>query len=356
MSSPRPTLRSLAARAGVSAMAVSLALRNSREVSAATRRRIHRLAAELGYRPDPTIARLMHHLRTRRPSRLQANIAGLVEIWSPHQRLSNDYIARLQAGLERRAHELGYAFSTFDLGTFETKEQLQRVLLSRGVEGLVVLPLRHNKANLADRLDWSQFSAVSATPSLTSPRLHSVTPNHYDNMLTACHALRAAGFQRIGLAISRDWNERVKFRWSGGAAWQNQFGGTERVRSLITDAPGPDVDPQAFARWLRRERPDAVITDVHVRAAIATALTGLPARSRPKVVSMNGPDQACDAGIDQRPEQIGAVAIEVLTGLLVRGERGIPELPHTTMIDGRWIGGRIAAKRGTRRGGKADCP
>lgn len=349
MPSFRPTLRSLAARAGVSAMTVSLALRNSREVSAATRRRIHRLAAETGYRPDPTVARLMHHLRTRRTARLKANIAGLIEVWSPQQRQATDYIARLQAGLERRAQELGYAFSTCDLGTFETREQLQRVLLSRGVEGLVVLPLRHN-ADLADRLDWSQFSAVSATPTLISPRLHSVMPNHYDNMLTACHALQAAGFRRIGLAISREWNQRVKFRWSGGVAWQNEFGETQRVRPLITDAPGPDLDPQEFARWLRRERPDVVITDVLVRAAVASALTALPARARPKVVSMNGPDLACDASMDQRPEQIGAAAIELLTGLLLRGERGLPELPHTTIIDGRWIGGRIAVRRRSSRG------
>ena len=324
-------------------MTVSLALRNSREVSAATRRRLQRLAAAHGYRPDPTTVRLMHHLRTQRPARFQANLAGLVETWSPQQQAADDYVERLRVGLESRARELGYAFSIFDLGAFKSGHQLQRVLLHRGVEGLVVLPLRH-ATDLSRLLDWSQFSAISATPSLLSPRLHTVTPNHYDNTLLACRALQAAGFRRIGLAVSRDWNRRVKFRWSGGVAWQNQFGGTEPVAPLITDPPGPEVDPAAFADWLQRERPDVVMTDVQVRSAMAAALAALPASTRPKVVSMNWPDHACIAGVDQRPGHIGAAAIELLTGLLNRGERGVPAQPHTTMIDGLWFAGRTAAK------------
>ena len=44
MASTRPTLRSLAREAGVSPMTFSLALRNSREVSAKTRARLQDLA------------------------------------------------------------------------------------------------------------------------------------------------------------------------------------------------------------------------------------------------------------------------------------------------------------------------
>ena len=74
MTAPRPTLRSLAAEAGVSAMTMSLALRGSPGVSVTTRRRLRRLAESRGYRPDPHVARLMHHLRTRAPARAQANL------------------------------------------------------------------------------------------------------------------------------------------------------------------------------------------------------------------------------------------------------------------------------------------
>ena len=343
----RPTLRSLAAVAGVSPMTVSLALRNSREVSAATRQRIQRLAATHGYKPDPTISRLMHHLRVRSPARFQANIAGLIQTWAEHRRAVGDYVERLRAGLESRATALGYAFSAINLNEFSTGAQLQPVLLSRGVEGVVVLPLLR-ATNLSELLDWSAFSVVSTTPSLVAPVFHSVTPNHFDNTLTICRALTERGFRRIGLAVSQDWNRRVKFRWSGGIAWQNQFGNTEPVPPLITDLPGPELDPASFAAWLTRERPDVVITDATIRIAIATSVATLPRRLRPKIVTMNWPDETCDAGLDQRPENVGAAAIDLLAGLITRGEKGVPESPNSTMIDGRWIAGKLDQKKSAR--------
>src|SRR5258708_313132 len=142
MPASRPTLRSLATAAGVSPMTVSLALRNSREVSATTRRRIQRLATTHGYRPDPTVSRLMHHLRQRRPNRFQANIAALTHPWPQQRGPIDSYIERLTKGLTLRATALGFAFSSFSLDDFQSGDQLQRLLLSRGVEGIVILPLR----------------------------------------------------------------------------------------------------------------------------------------------------------------------------------------------------------------------
>ena len=48
-----PTIRTVAARAGVSKSLVSLVLQNSTRVSAEKRRAVLKAVAELGYRPDP---------------------------------------------------------------------------------------------------------------------------------------------------------------------------------------------------------------------------------------------------------------------------------------------------------------
>lgn len=275
-----PTLRSLAALAGVSPMTVSLALRNSREVSAATRRRIQQLAQESGYQPDPMMSRLMHHLRTRSQARHRANLAGLTSDWSEHRRAVGDYLDRLREGLTLRAAQLGYSFSMVNLDDFQSPANLQRMLLHRGVEGVVALPLRR-ATDLSRALDWSKFSAVSSTPSVIAPRLHSVMPNHFDNTLAVCRALSRAGFRRIGLAISQDWNERMKYRWTGAMAWHNQFGTGEPVQPLISEQPGPEIEPASFKSWMKKERPDAVITDASVRLAIASMLADVPPPSRP---------------------------------------------------------------------------
>jgi len=45
------------------------------------------------------------------------------------------------------------------------------------------------------------------------------------------------------------------------------------------------------------------------------------------------------AGIDQRPDKLGAAAVDLLIAQIQRGERGIPEVPVTTLIEGEWIDG-----------------
>ena len=62
------SLKDIAAAAGLSTMAVSYALRNSDQVSEATKKKVARIAKKLGYRPDPEIARYMDYLRRGRPS------------------------------------------------------------------------------------------------------------------------------------------------------------------------------------------------------------------------------------------------------------------------------------------------
>src|SRR6476661_5276370 len=73
----RPSLRHVARLAGVSAMTVSRALGNRPRVSAETRAAVRRIAAEIGYRPDPDVAKLMHHLRTRRKLVFQGSVCAL---------------------------------------------------------------------------------------------------------------------------------------------------------------------------------------------------------------------------------------------------------------------------------------
>ena len=290
MKSTRPTLRTLAAEAGVSAMTFSLALRNRPEISAATRRRLQRLARLRGYQPDPTIAKLMQHLRLSSQARGQANICGLIEAGGSDDGGRHEFAIRVQSGLKKRAESLGFAFSTMELPAEAHRAGLQRVLRSRGVEGVVILPMPRQR-DLSALLDWEYYSVVSVTSSVTAPRVHTVTPNHFDNIIRACRRLTEEGYRRIGLAISRDWDERVRHRWAGGVAWQNAFGRTESVPPFLGAGVGPRLADPGFAAWLDSHRPDV----------------------------------------------IGSVAIEILAGMVSRGERGIPERPLSIMVDGEWV-------------------
>src|SRR5918997_4792068 len=64
VASPPPTIRTVAAKAGVSKSLVSLVLQNSPRVSEQRRAAVLAAMAELGYRPDP-VARNLVQRRTR---------------------------------------------------------------------------------------------------------------------------------------------------------------------------------------------------------------------------------------------------------------------------------------------------
>lgn len=335
MPKQRPTLRSLAAEAGVSLTTVSFALRNSPEVSEATRRRLQRLARMRGYRPNPHLARFMSQLRAGAQSGLKANVCALGQIWGPQPRQRGNYFDRLAGGLRERSAALGCAFSFLNLDDYPQASQLQRVLESRGVEGLFLLPLRE-ASDLRERLDWSGFSVVAVTSSLTAPRFHSVMPAHFENVLAACRELHTAGYRRVGLALSRMWDVRVQHRWTGAIAWHNAHGGMASVRTLLYDKSGAEFDARRWYAWLRRERPDVVLYEGFDRQRCEAIACELPLRQRPRFVTLNWPAWPGDSGIDQCVERIGAVAAELLAAMIARGEKGVPEEPTSTLVGGKW--------------------
>ena len=137
MPKPVVTLRSLAKEAGVSPMTVSLALKNSHEISAQTGDKIRVLAQKRGYRPDPTMRKLMQHLKSRSETRFKATVCAIIAEDVNLPFTLDNYPNRIRLGMKQRAEELGYATDILNLNDFSSKEQIDRILISRGIEGLV---------------------------------------------------------------------------------------------------------------------------------------------------------------------------------------------------------------------------
>jgi hypothetical protein len=141
----------------------------------------------------------------------------------------------------------------------------------------------------------------------------------------------------------------VLHRWTGGIAWQNEHGGTEPVTPYLGDETGARLDPRGLAHWMREQRPDAIVTDLWGRDLVDAVIAPLPRRLRPTLVTMNWPSPGAAAGIDQQPAEIGRVAADLLTAMITRNERGIPDQAHLTLVEGRWIAGGGASPIRNRR-------
>jgi DNA-binding LacI/PurR family transcriptional regulator len=121
-------LKDIARQAGVSVMTVSKALRDERDVSAATKARLKALANQMGYVPDSSA----QGLRTK-----TTRMFGLVI-----PSITDPIFARIVFAIEERAHELGYdILLAHTLNQSEREEQCIRRLLARRVDGLFISPV-----------------------------------------------------------------------------------------------------------------------------------------------------------------------------------------------------------------------
>ncbi|MEZ5405056.1 MAG: LacI family DNA-binding transcriptional regulator [Verrucomicrobiia bacterium] len=120
-------LKSVAAEAGVSVMAVSKALRDASDISVGTKERIRKIAEQLGYVPNGNA----RGLRNRK-----SNAIGVVL-----PRLDQGFFAQILSGILKSASETGHQIficQTDDNLALELKEL--RTLLERQVEGILLAP------------------------------------------------------------------------------------------------------------------------------------------------------------------------------------------------------------------------
>jgi DNA-binding LacI/PurR family transcriptional regulator len=121
-------LKDIAARAGVSIMTVSKALRDAKDIAHATRTRIRKLAEEMNYVPDLS-AQLMRSRKTK--------LFGLII-----SAATNPIYARIVMALEERAHEMGYdLLFGHSLNQTSREEACIRRFLQRRVDGLFIVPV-----------------------------------------------------------------------------------------------------------------------------------------------------------------------------------------------------------------------
>ncbi len=135
----RVSLGEIAKQAGCSRATVSYALNNSRQVSEATRKRIQKLAREMGWLPNPELARQMQITRRTRSDRSLPPLGiviGLSRTELTHQGAIRCF---LQSAVER-AESLGFSVNLLNVKEEQlTPRRMKSILDSRGVEGLVYI-------------------------------------------------------------------------------------------------------------------------------------------------------------------------------------------------------------------------
>jgi LacI family transcriptional regulator len=342
-----PSMAAIAKRADVAKSTVSMALRNDPRITAGQRKRIQKVAAQMGYQTNALVARLMAELRKSRKQKYLASLA-VINVWKPpvEANLETSNTKSWLQGFEDRATQMGYSIDRFWLNEPDiTPARLARILEARNIQGVIFFGVRDDDyLNNASAI-WTRFPSVVIGAHLRMPPLSFVVNDHYYAAAQACRQLTAAGYRRIGIVLDRWLDNVVEHRYVAGF-----FATLEDTANAVpplffeSAQPGENTPRSAhrkqFAAWVRKYRPDACLC---VNAFLLEWLKDL-GLSAPREIGFALLDLPEDlkgrvAGMDPRSRETAKKAIDVLVAQLHRGEFGIPEIQTGTMTENQWTPG-----------------
>jgi LacI family transcriptional regulator len=335
--SDTPSLGQIAAEASVSRAAVSMALRNHPRIPEATRTRIQAIANKLGWKPNPLLAEAMSAIRAGQPPLDRVTLAWVTTDKRRDAWQDSAFDRRAHEGACARAENAGYRLEHFWVGDANgNPHRLSEILYNRGITGVLLAPLR--EPSRFD-LNWDHFAAATFAHTLIEPHLHSANDNHIGASRVCVARLNGAGRRRIGLAIAERLDNRVEDLWTAGYLLETFEEGLSEIELLHRPK---EVHEAEFLRWVKKAKPDAIIgTEPEIPQWLEKAGYKIP--DDIAFVSLDlATDDGKVAGIYQDAHAIGAAAIDMIAGQLLRHERGVPKIPKNTIINGRWVSGATA--------------
>jgi DNA-binding LacI/PurR family transcriptional regulator len=338
--SQKISLVDIAKVAGVHRSTVSLALRNSTRISEEQRRNIQKIAEKMGYRMNPLVAALMKSRRTR--TEIKSVALAYVTCYPTRWGWRAPHVDRPDyfPGASARAAELGYTLDHFWLSEpGMTTARVCDILRARSINGVLIgrLPPGLHSIDLV----WERFSCVALGRTLHTPQLNRLTEDHFASALLAVERMRARGYRKIGFVFSEpDDSPGVGDRWIGGyTRTQEQFPAADRIPCLLHNEA---VDAfSAFKQWVRRWSPEAVLVTQAQPVFTWLERLGLNVpRDLGVATLVNDHLENRWSGIHSDAGQMGALATEMLVGMMHRCEVGVPDAPHEVLLPGRWVDGQ----------------
>lgn len=236
------TLRDVSLEAGVSEMTVSRVLRNSGEVSEATREKVLESAKRLGYVPN----RIAGALASQRVSLVSVVVPSLSNMVFP------EVLAGINAGIEESALQSVIGVSNY---LPEREEQVLFEMLSWRPSGVILAGLEHSDAARA-MLRGAGVPVVEIMDTDGKPIHHAVGLSHRKAGASMARAILERGYRRIGFAGSQmSLDHRARKRFEGFVA-QLAKAGVELCAQRFYSGGSSIEKGRRIAADLLEERPD----------------------------------------------------------------------------------------------------
>ena len=323
------TIRQIAEKAGVSKSTVSLALKRDSRCSAKTIETIEKVAKEMGYRPNPLVKANMANMRM---GTHRKNIQSILAYFYDTSR-GSPYELESFKGASKRADELGFALEAFSYNEPGlSPKRLLQILRSRNVQGILIgetpLPIELIEFN------WDEFAVATIGYTLQNPQVDRIGYDHVENMNHLYDDLHRRGYQRVGLAVRSDFDNRITHSpIASYLRFQFEQSLSEPLQLYVE---GKNWKRAAFLKWFRANKPDCIVT---VGNEIGEWLTHAKIRIPEDVgvFSIWGnlrEEELSFSHFKVSIEQLARTTIDVISDQLNSNSRGIPQQRRSILISG----------------------
>ncbi len=310
-------MKDIARRVGVCTATVSLALRNHPSIPEGTQKRIQLYAKKIGYTPHPFVSALMAERRRVKKNDLKAIIA----ILSPYQQSEiqlNPFLLRFHQTAHDYARSRGFNLELHCVaGLSDEGEALYRMLSHRGVSGIILCDFIDQQHSFSlSAFEWNRFCVVHYGYHSKIPPFHRVHHHVVQPFRTLLQEIQMRGFIRPGLLMNETLSRLSQNYWSMTLRDWYFTEKKENWHFLYLE----DTEEKKIRKWIAQSKIDLLLTidpPLWIRG-----LTTVP------WVNLN--ETSCKGhfiGIWNNYEAVAQSAINLLEGLLIRNEKGIPENP-----------------------------
>ncbi len=337
-------MQDIATEAGVSRNTVSLALRNEPQIPKHTRERIQRIADRMGYKRDPILGEVMAGMRGRKRAALSRVLAVINANADKDAFRRHATIPTYLEGCQRRAKELGYTLDPFWMHDPKVSgKRFCSIFHARNIRGVLIVGMM--KTN---RIPDNFLPVVNAFPSVVTgvrtrePGLSFACVDHHMLALKAFEEALRLGYKRPGLVLDEEIDLLIEHRFRAGyRTGQLGIHPDNRLEPFLKIKEARS-NLQLFEKWMDQEKPDVLFTLYHE----VEKWLGTLGRKIPDDVALIQYEwrakHAHWAGMNQHNDVCGEAAVDLLVGMIHRGEKGPPPFPRATLIGPTWVDGETA--------------
>lgn len=304
------SMKDIASSLGIAASTVSRALKQDQRISAETRERVVEAARRLGYRPNPLVSTLMATRKRRGSVGEVGTIALITDYQGGRPWQEKDVCKWAYSGIVKRASDLGYSISLFDLKDYQHDfAKLEKTLIARGIRGVLLGFSRNENPNLS--FSPKRFAIAGLSTYFRHMQVDRSNFYGFYNVRLALKKLGEYGYRRPGLVVPEFNNAVSDNAWSAAYLdWQRQLNSADRCPPYI---PKKEAKVSDFKEWIESCQPDVLLVyKVPVRRYLGEMGIRVPEDIGLAYLYRNADEMGMTAGIDGRMHLVGAASLDLV--------------------------------------------